>query len=238
MMVFGLALSQFCFLIVDEAQRPIWGVIYFYLPGVACLSCLLGATAGLGRHRYRWLLLVLAAPAFGWVSSLISGSSVPEWTVFVSSIALTVAATTFGLTKWKGQLAKTNAGQATIDALQFKIRHLFIGTTTFAVLITVLKTVWSSLDYSPGPGLVGIALTGGCISVMVLLNIWAMLGNEINAYKCIVLVASTVLCAIGASLLLTQRFFWVCLITQGIVLILILLLRGQGYRFVSQVNSR
>lgn len=213
-----------------------WSFILF-LPVVICLSCWLAAFAGLGQSFFRWPIFVLATPALGWYSSYsFGGGDHSEWLTFVGSLALTVAVTTLVLRLWKGNIARIEPGQNEMtEGLRFSIKHLFIWTTVSAIFVAIMQAILkSSLGGGGGVGLLQIGLMAGSVAIMVVFNIWAMLGKRVTMWKMLMLIIVTFGCSLAAGWLLDSEFFWMSLIAQAGILTLLVPLRMSGLRFLKR----
>jgi len=112
----------------------------------------------------------------------------------------------FKLAKAEGTLANTEEPGSARRSLQFSIRHVLIGTTSLAVALAAAKAgdVLTSrfLQNSYAAGLLFVALVAICTAAVLLVALWAALGEGSAVLRCLVLLL--------ASLVLGAPIAWYC----------------------------
>ena len=205
-----------------------------FLSPMILLCCLIGAYAGFGRSILRWVVVLILAGSLGWYATISAGS--PVFVVLVFGIVGVTLATTMALRIWKGSLIRTETCNPAPDGLQFGIRHLMIGTTVAAVLLAIGKAIWNN-PLEPNRDilwiLVGLPI---CFGIATVVNIWALFGKTNIAPRLLVVVAVTLLSALGCYLLVPEigLFAEVAIIHQIHAVALMFMLRRQGFRFVKR----
>ena len=160
-----------------------------------------------------------------------------EFQVFCLGIIGTVAVTTLWLRFWKGRLRHISESEGSDDALQFGIKDIFIWTTTIAILLGIGHWLMKFVDEAGAPRdnilvlILGLAIS---IALATVVNIWALLGHRVSIVKLITLVLVTAAAATADFFLIPNGFFFVCvtLIAQILFLLMLVVLRSQGLRFV------
>jgi len=196
------------------------------------ISLLAGGTAGFNRSIVAWVLFAIVTPGLALVSSWTTGGhDIPEWLSYTLSFGATSAVTCFLLSLLKGKLVIVHyQSRVTSDALKFGIKDILLWSTIAAIFISIMK--WVGAIESIGQGLLYIGLSASAVSFLGVLSIWALLGNRLTPDKLLTLPFTIGGSALILSRLITDDFWPVGLMTQGVVLAGLVALRFSGYRFV------
>lgn len=199
---------------------------------------MLGFWLGLGTSRFRWLVVPLAAFALGWMASHAAEGEFVEFQVFCWSILFFVGFTTGMLRRFVGNLQRIDAGAATREGLQFGIQHVMLWTTVLAILFGVCRYLAElELFRLAGGGEFGyIAAIGCCISFATVATVWAVLGkgillSRIVGMALVIVVGSTLTQLVGTQ----WQFTFASSIAQTLVLVFLVLLRFDRYRFLKRL---
>ncbi len=214
------------------------GGIAFSLLIFVCSS--IGIWGGLGYWPWRWIPFALVALGIGFFACFAFGHNGPEFHIFCLSIIAVVLLTSMALRFWKGQLQFIAVDDDRQDALQFGIKHIFVWTTAIAILLGGWQLVYPTLIdanvfvNSRWLLLLSIAGLGSMISLSVLVNIWAMLGQRVTLFKLIVLIGVTNGAGYFNNLIMPGgSFFLYCTIgSQTLVTLALIGLRWNDLRFV------
>lgn len=210
----------------------------FFFSPLVLLCCLMGAFAGLGRRIWRWPVVVVWTPLMGLYAAMITGgSSLREFEVFVLGIVGVVSLTTLALRIWKGDLMRIKPDTDQADALQFGIKHLLIWTTVAAILVAICQAIWNATLSGGGTDLIFIFGLAASLAIATVIDIWAFFGMRITTDKLVVVVLMTAASAIANYYLMRHNsdfFVIVAIVNQVLVILLMWILRMQGYRFVKR----
>ena len=211
---------------------------YLFFPMLIWQCSMLGFWFGLGQSPKRWLLVPLLSPILGFVSSVAADGEWAEFQVFCLGIVLVVSFTTLMLRAWAGRLCRVQSGDGQEDALQFDIKQIFAWTTIAAILLAIARITFNWLwstdqiinDLEMFTKILG--LSAG-ISIAMVMNIWAMLGDRVSIRRIFTLVVVTVLVMVCNYRLFEDEFFVVTTaISQLMVLSTMFVIRKIPMRFV------
>ena len=219
-----------------SGQAPAFIIGLAFLSTLIFLCSAVGMWGGLGNWPWRWIPIIAMAPALGFLGCFATKDSGPQFHVFCLSICFIVMLTSLGLRFWKGQLRFVSTNEVRPDALQFGIKHIFGWTTGVAVLFGIGRVVYPA-TFGVGSQwllLLQIAAMGALISISVVINIWALLGQRITVVKSLTLIGGI---AGAASINTTIMpgdafFFWVTVCSQLLMSLALIGLRLNKLRFV------
>jgi hypothetical protein len=180
-------------------------------------------------------------PLIGWyVNYIFQENSLLEFEIFICRIVGIEAITTFALRRFAGNLKRLAPSDKTVDALQFGVKDLLIWTTAVAGFIAIGQVVTGSETSMADPIdslLITILAMATCMAIPTVVNVWALFGRNVTLPKCLVVATSVfVSVAVQFGLFPSNRLFFtgITLVNQVLVIVLIVALRKQGYRFVKR----
>ena len=172
----------------------------------SCLSLpsMLAAWSCIRSGAWRYCLTVFVALLNGFIVSWIEAPSFDLFLVLLPlATTLPTLLTLFLIKRAFGRFAPSASdAEFFVEGLQFSLSHLFIVTTSLAVLLAVGKVIWPLLTFDSPPGLILIVSSlVALISFNTLLHVWALMGQQAILRACI---------AIPLGIVTLVACSWVC----------------------------
>ena len=240
----GIAVCSVCsYIFLDDFRNDLINVIY--LGTTLSLACAAGIWLGISNRWWRFLLapFVITAIACYLAFSLSSGfdivsAVIPGLTTLIVFAALEITKLFFG------SFRRIRSDEPVLEGLQFRISHLMITTTAFAIFISALQFMLGDVRFSSQSFTVEIIfLVTILVATLVLFTLtttWALMGKKVFAKLVACLVLSAVSIAYTClnspdptfdGILVWAGMLLICWFT---ILALIWLLRMEGVRFIKR----
>ena len=162
---------------------------------------MLAAWSCIRSGAWRYCLTVFVALLNGFIVSWIEAPSFDLFLVLLPlATTLPTLLTLFLIKRAFGRFAPSASdAEFFVEGLQFSLSHLFIVTTSLAVLLAVGKVIWPLLKFDSPPGLILIVSSlVALISFNTLLHVWALLGQQAILRTCIAIplgIVTLVICS-------------------------------------------
>lgn len=234
-----------CLRIRSNLSLGVWIGCYFTL--ISFHAAMLGFWVGFGRPRWRLAVATAVACLSGIISWLAWGMLFFwEFQVYTMGIFAVAAVTTFGLRLGKGTLRLISESEREqSNPIQFSIKRIMFWTAVIAVLQLVSRGVAKLVEtHGRGPAsaenLPMIASLAFFVGIATVVSIWALLQVQISLAQIFVAVVAIAVAAICLFLLYPgDAMFPITTVTsQLLIMIALLMLRIQGYRFVGKLGAR
>ena len=211
-------------------------VLFFGLLVWQCEA--LGFWMGLGRSRWRLLLVPAAAVALAVLCSIAAHGELLEFLVFVFGLVSVVGLTTLVLRFFAGTLARVTDNGGGNEALQFGIQNVMVWTLLLAVLFCLGRYVipYAGSNNSVN-GLAEIFVLAAGMSGATVVLVWALLGTNLQPAR----LAGMLIVMAGATLLTHYLSEWwpftvSTVVAQLLLVTTLILLRMDRFRFLKHAS--
>ena len=232
----------------DDRRPTTIGVVHLGL--LFALSTFTSCWVSLARHWSRLLFAIFALSALGLLleNTAAAPRSRFDWLLFLLPFAMSlpVVLTLETTKRLAGSFQLLGLEQKDFEeGIQFGIRHLLILTTLVAVLFGLwnffsesLKEYFLSNQLSRMLSI--LTLITGLVVLLTLISVWGVLGKW-QLWRLALMLPIGLSAVYGASLYAPGNNFWIWTfifwICWAALLLLLFLLRLEGYRFVKRVRT-